>query len=144
MQDDVSIGGVTYSCSKVIAAEIERLRDVSETALSWLERWAEHVGDCETGDRCTCGLTAVRHGLTISIHRFVVGKQEPSRETPEGQESPQGAVILDNTLMIRRNSKPVQPVDRERGFMWESGRKFPVPDAPELKTAVLPQFKINE
>lgn len=26
MQDDVVINGVTYSCSKVIAAEIERLR----------------------------------------------------------------------------------------------------------------------
>lgn len=47
--------------------EIEQLRDVTETAKSWLDRWAEHVGDCETGDRCTCGLTAVRHGLALSL-----------------------------------------------------------------------------
>lgn len=32
MQDDISIGGVTYSCSKVIAAEIERLRKLTDWA----------------------------------------------------------------------------------------------------------------
>lgn len=45
----------------------DELRDVAETAASWLERWAEHVGDCEMGARCTCGLTAVRHGLSLSL-----------------------------------------------------------------------------
>lgn len=39
-----------------------------DAAISWLDRWAQHVGDCKGGDECTCGLTAVRHELDIAFH----------------------------------------------------------------------------
>jgi hypothetical protein len=50
------------------AAEIERLRDSGASALSWLERWAVHVGNCRGGDSCTCGLVAIRHELSTSLN----------------------------------------------------------------------------
>ena len=40
-------------------AEIERLRAALETCASWIDRWTTHVGNCEGGDKCTCGRTAV-------------------------------------------------------------------------------------
>lgn len=43
------------------AAEIERLRAALESAEAWLERWAVHVGRCEGGHSCTCGLTAAQY-----------------------------------------------------------------------------------
>lgn len=43
----------------------------------------------------------------------------------------------------KHNSNPIQPVERQRGWVWQCGRKVPVPDAPEIRTAVLPQFKVN-
>ena len=30
---------------------------------AWLDRWADHVGACAQGDRCTCGLTLARHEI---------------------------------------------------------------------------------
>lgn len=37
----------------------EEMREALETAESWIERWAAHVGNCRGGDVCTCGRTAV-------------------------------------------------------------------------------------
>lgn len=39
---------------------LAKARDALLTADSWLERWAQHVGNCRGGDRCECGLTLVR------------------------------------------------------------------------------------
>jgi len=38
-----------------------RLRAALESTEAWLERWAVHVGSCEGGHRCACGLTAVQY-----------------------------------------------------------------------------------
>ena len=43
--------------------EIERLRDITASALSWLDRWAMHIGQCPADENCTCGLVAIRHEL---------------------------------------------------------------------------------
>lgn len=45
----------------------EELRAAAHSALAWLERWAVHVGNCLCGDRCTCGLTAIRAELYSAI-----------------------------------------------------------------------------
>lgn len=47
--------------------EETELKAAAESALSWLERWAAHVGNCEGGDRCTCGLVAIRHELAVAL-----------------------------------------------------------------------------
>lgn len=41
-------------------AEAERLREALESASSWLHRWGQHVGRCQDGIPCTCGLVAMR------------------------------------------------------------------------------------
>lgn len=51
----------------------------------------------------------------------------------------------DNTLMIRRNAKPVQKIDRQRGYMYTDGARRELPSASDtLLSAVLPSFKINQ
>jgi hypothetical protein len=42
-----------------------------------------------------------------------------------------------------RNRKPVQPIDRQRGFMWDDGHKRSTPDALELLTAVMPALTLK-
>lgn len=49
------------------AAEIERLRAALESTEAWLERWAVHVGRCEGGHSCTCGLTAAQYEGSAAI-----------------------------------------------------------------------------
>ena len=49
------------------ADEIDRLREGLEIAEAWLRRWAVHVGQCEGGDRCTCGLTRIRYDAAIAL-----------------------------------------------------------------------------
>lgn len=34
---------------------------------AWLDRWAEHVGSCDGGDACTCGLTRARYDMVEAI-----------------------------------------------------------------------------
>jgi hypothetical protein len=46
------------------------LLDAAESASAWLERWAAHVGDCQGGDKCTCGLTAIRHELALALSQL--------------------------------------------------------------------------
>ena len=38
---------------------IAKLRVALETCEAWMGHWAQHVGHCEGGDKCTCGRTAV-------------------------------------------------------------------------------------
>ncbi len=52
--------------ARLIAAAPELLQS-SEIALSWLESWGQHVGNCEGGDKCTCGLTRVKYDLSAAI-----------------------------------------------------------------------------
>lgn len=40
-------------------AEIERLRAALRSCEAWIDRWTKHVGQCEGGNKCTCGRTAV-------------------------------------------------------------------------------------
>lgn len=42
--------------------------DALKASQSWLERWAEHVGNCRGGVHCTCGLTAIRFDVAEAIH----------------------------------------------------------------------------
>lgn len=44
------------------------LTPAAESALSWLERWGAHVGDCQGADKCTCGLTAIRNELAVTLN----------------------------------------------------------------------------
>ena len=50
-----------------LRADNERLRAALESAEAWLERWAVHVGRCEGGHRCTCGLTAIRYEVSAAL-----------------------------------------------------------------------------
>jgi hypothetical protein len=43
------------------------LGEAAETALMWLDNWAQHVGRCPDGQVCTCGLDAVRNELRNGI-----------------------------------------------------------------------------
>lgn len=43
------------------------LRDAAESAKSWLDNWAQHVGTCPDGQVCTCGLDAIRNELIMSL-----------------------------------------------------------------------------
>lgn len=47
--------------------EIERLRAALAACESWLDRWTEHVGNCEGGNECTCGRTAILHEARAAI-----------------------------------------------------------------------------
>lgn len=47
--------------------ENERLRVALSSSASWLERWARHVGNCEGGAKCTCGLTAVSYDASAAL-----------------------------------------------------------------------------
>ena len=49
------------------AAEIERLRDAMKGPLAWLERWAVHVGSCESKPECQCGLLFAQHELRNAL-----------------------------------------------------------------------------
>ena len=50
-----------------LRAENERLRAALESVDTWLDRWAVHVGCCEGGHRCTCGLTAIRYEVSAAL-----------------------------------------------------------------------------
>jgi len=39
--------------------EIERLRAIVRSCESWIERWTGHAGNCQGGEKCTCGRTLV-------------------------------------------------------------------------------------
>lgn len=39
--------------------ENERLTAALDSCVSWIDRWTDHVGNCEGGNKCTCGRTAV-------------------------------------------------------------------------------------
>ena len=64
----------TYEVEQIarvrLAAEqrgAERMREAMKGPLAWLERWAVHVGSCETGPVCTCGLMLAQHELRQAI-----------------------------------------------------------------------------
>ena len=44
-----------------------RLREAMKGPLAWLERWAVHVGNCETNPECTCGLMLAQHELRAAL-----------------------------------------------------------------------------
>ena len=43
------------------------MEEALRSAAAWLDRWAVHVGACAGGDRCTCGLTAIRSEVASAI-----------------------------------------------------------------------------
>jgi hypothetical protein len=49
------------------AAEIERLQEAIAGPNAWLDSWAQHVGNCQGGYVCTCGLTRARSELSAAI-----------------------------------------------------------------------------
>ena len=49
------------------ATRIEQLEAALRANQSWLERWASHVGGCEAGYKCTCGLSAVRFETSTAL-----------------------------------------------------------------------------
>jgi hypothetical protein len=49
------------------AAKIERLREAIAGPEAWLDSWAKHVGNCQGGYVCTCGLTLARSELSAAL-----------------------------------------------------------------------------
>ena len=43
--------------------------DALATAEAWLEAWGSHVGGCDGGSRCTCGLEAVKAEIGHAIYQ---------------------------------------------------------------------------
>lgn len=58
--------------------ENERTQAALETCQSWIDRWTQHVGSCEGGDRCTCGRTAVLYEAGVALGRAADQQQMPS------------------------------------------------------------------
>lgn len=48
-------------------ARIAVLEEALRIADSWLERWAQHVGNCRGDITCTCGLTRVRYDVISAL-----------------------------------------------------------------------------
>jgi hypothetical protein len=46
---------------------MDELKDALKTADAWLQRWAEHVGNCAGEGECTCGLTRVRYEVAMAL-----------------------------------------------------------------------------
>lgn len=64
------IANQSVSTTLIQTEDLARLCDATdalESGLYWLERWGAHVGDCQGGDACTCGLVAIRHELRLSL-----------------------------------------------------------------------------
>lgn len=51
----------------ILTAEIERLLEALAGPMAWLDSWARHVGNCQGGYFCTCGLVAARSELSAAI-----------------------------------------------------------------------------
>ena len=49
------------------AAEIARLREAIAGPAAWLDSWAQHVGNCQGGYICTCGLVRARSELSAAL-----------------------------------------------------------------------------
>ena len=52
---------------KELEAENARLRDAIKGPAAWLDRWAVHVGSCETEPFCSCGLLFAQHELRQAL-----------------------------------------------------------------------------
>jgi hypothetical protein len=48
-------------------AERARLREAIAGPEAWLDSWAQHVGNCQGGYVCTCGLTLARTELSAAL-----------------------------------------------------------------------------
>jgi hypothetical protein len=48
-------------------AERARLREAIAGPEAWLDSWAKHVGNCQGGYVCTCGLTLARTELSAAL-----------------------------------------------------------------------------
>ena len=55
------------AATKAADERVERLEQALKIADSWLDRWAQHVGDCAGRDVCTCGLTRVRYDARAAL-----------------------------------------------------------------------------
>ena len=51
----------------LLRQRVEELEAGLRIADSWLERWAVHVGACQSGEGCTCGLTRVRYDVARTL-----------------------------------------------------------------------------
>lgn len=56
---------------EALTAENERLRELIKGPAAWLDSWATHVGNCQGGYACTCGLVLARSELCAALE----GKQ---------------------------------------------------------------------
>jgi hypothetical protein len=54
-----------------LLAEVERLEEAFSGPAAWLDRWAQHVGNCKGGDVCTCGLTFVRTEAAAALNQMI-------------------------------------------------------------------------
>ena len=50
-----------------LEAEIARLREAIAGPAAWLDSWAQHVGNCQGGYVCTCGLVRARFELSVAL-----------------------------------------------------------------------------
>ena len=57
------------------ADEIERLRAALSSCQSWVDRWTEHVGNCEGGDKCTCGRSAILFDANEALNQQQGGEK---------------------------------------------------------------------
>ena len=48
---------------------LERLEEAFSGPAAWLDRWAQHVGNCKGSDVCTCGLTFVRAEAAAALNQ---------------------------------------------------------------------------
>lgn len=54
------------------AEERARLREAIAGPEAWLDSWAKHVGNCQGGYVCTCGLTLARTELSAALAQMTL------------------------------------------------------------------------
>lgn len=52
---------------EALSAEVERLRESIKGPYAWLDSWAQHVGNCQGGYNCACGLVRARSELSAAL-----------------------------------------------------------------------------
>ena len=66
VSDLVRAGSDEATENERLVKERDEARELIAGPMAWLDRWADHVGACAQGDRCTCGLTLARSEISVA------------------------------------------------------------------------------
>jgi hypothetical protein len=67
MYDDIDTIDAAKNRIEVLEAKLKQLQEEISGPEAWLDNWAQHVGKCQGGYVCTCGLTLARAELSAAL-----------------------------------------------------------------------------